>query len=239
MVQFQEVLGTRAVEKITVKEACVLIPAYNEARHIAQVVESARRAGFAVWVLDDGSIDGTADAARSAGAQVFVSGRNQGKGACQRRGIQELLRTDFKALIFMDSDGQHDWRDLTPLLEALDPGRVDVAIGNRLDSPKGMPWMRRATNRLMSGIVSLAAGQAVPDSQCGFRALTREAAAAIHIRSNRFEAESEMILEASRRGYRIAAVPIRCHYGDEKSHIRPMRDTVRFLFFLARYLLTK
>ena len=224
--------------KITPRETCVLIPAYNEAKHIASVIRGVQDAGFSVWVLDDGSTDETTAVAAGTGVRVLRSEKNRGKGACQRRGLEEWLKTNFKAAIFMDSDGQHDPADLAPLLEVLHPGRVDVAIGNRMENPVGMPRLRRATNRLMSAIVSLAARQKVPDSQCGLRALTREAVKVIQIRSDRFEAESEIILEASRKKLNIASLPIRSHYGNQVSHINPWKDTARFLVFLFRYLLT-
>lgn len=225
--------------QVTPQESCVLIPAYNEAQRIGPVICGAQGAGFTVLVLDDGSTDETAAVASKAGARVLVSEKNEGKGACLRRGIEAFLKTDFKAVVLMDSDGQHASEDLSMLLAALDPGHIDMVIGNRMDRPTGMPWIRQATNRLMSAILSLACGQKIPDSQCGYRALTRRAVQTLSIQSDRFEVESEMILEASRHGLVIAAVPVRCVYGSEVSRIRPLRDTVRFVNFLFRYLLTK
>ena len=216
-------------------DVCVLIPAFNEAKTITALIRSVQKAGFKVILSDDGSTDGTRNAAEAIGVQVSTSGLNQGKGACIRRGIQEFLKTDLKALVLMDGDGQHDPSELGLFLDALSLKCADLVIGNRMASPQGMPWVRRLTNLILSSVLSFISGQKVPDSQCGYRALTREAAQKILIRSDRFEVESEIILDASRRGFRIASVPIRCVYADEASRIRPIKDTFRFFSFLFHY----
>ena len=88
----------------------------------------------------------------------------------------------------------------------------------------------------MSWIVSSLARQPIPDSQCGYRAMRREVLEKIELFTTRFEIESEILLEASRCGYRIGAVPIQCVYAGEKSSIHPLRDTLRFFKFLFSYL---
>lgn len=213
----------------------MLIPAYNEAGRIGEVIRRSREQGFKILVSDDGSTDGTAAIAESFGAQVLRADKNEGKGASMRKGLAELLKSDFTAVILMDSDGQHDPADLRAFVGALEAG-ADLVIGNRMDRPEGMPWIRRVTNRVMSGVLSRLAGQRIPDSQCGYRAMTRETAQVLALRSDRFEVESEMILEASKRNFKILSVPVRCIYADETSRIRPWRDTIRFFCFIFRYL---
>lgn len=186
-------------------------------------------------VSDDGSTDGTAEVAKALGVKVLRASTNEGKGASLRRGVRHLLSSEFEAIILMDSDGQHHPDDLSAFVGALNAG-ADLVIGNRMDHPDGMSLIRRFTNRVMSGVLSACAGQRVPDSQCGYRAMTRATARTLSFRSDRFEAESEMILEASRRRLKIASVPVRCIYADEKSRIRPWQDTIRFFYFLIRYL---
>ena len=102
--------------------------------------------------------------------------------------------------------------------------------------PKGMPWIRRATNRLMSWMLSSLAGQWIPDSQCGYRAMKREVLEKMELRTTRFEIESEILLEAARRGYRIGSIPIQSVYGGETSSVHPLKDTLRFFKFLFQYL---
>lgn len=219
------------------EDAYVIIPGYNEAKNIARVVLAVKKLGFPVLVVDDGSKDNMVSLARQAGADVVSYSPNQGKGAAIRRGIHWLLqKTSYQAAIFMDSDGQHDPADLSGFLKALEDPGVDAVIGNRMSDPKGMPLIRRLTNAFMSAILSAAAGQSVPDTQCGYRAVRRQTLSGLSLQTTRFEIESEMILEVARTGARISSIPVRSVYEGGSSHIRPMRDTVRFFRFLFKYL---
>ena len=220
------------------RDVCVLIPGYNESRAIAGVVRSVQDLGFPVLVIDDGSTDNMAEKAREAGAQVLSYGPNQGKGMAIRRGTQWFLeKSSYRAAIFMDSDGQHDPADLSLFLNALETS--DFVVGNRMADPKGMPLVRRLTNRFMSALLSLVARQWVPDTQCGYRAATRDALSKICLKTTRFEIESEMVLEAGRVGSRVASVPVKSLYRGETSDIRPIRDSARFFKFLLAYIFRK
>lgn len=219
------------------QEVCVLIPGYNEAKNIPRVISAVRSRGFSVLVIDDGSGDDMAVQARHAGAEVLSYTPNQGKGVALRRGMEYFLeKTSYRAVIFMDADGQHDPADLDVFLKALDAPAADVVIGNRMQDPKGMSRVRRFTNKFMSAILSLAARQRVPDTQCGYRAIRREALSRLKLQTAHFEIESEIILEAARAGCGILSVPVRSVYEGGASHIHPARDTARFFKFLFEYL---
>jgi len=97
-----------------------------------------------------------------------------------------------------------------------------------------MPWVRRWVNRWMSRRISKAAGQEMPDSQCGFRLMNLEAWSRIPITASRFEVESEMLLKFARAGQVIRFVPIRVIYKNEKSKIHPLQDTVRWFRWWKR-----
>ena len=110
-----------------------------------------------------------------------------------------------------------------------------MLVGNRMTDLKTMPLVRRLTNRFMSSQISAVCGQEIPDTQCGFRMFHRELAAALcEAPSTKYDYETEMLVIASRRGYRIAAVPVRTIYGDETSKIHPVRDTLRFFELMSR-----
>jgi hypothetical protein len=95
--------------------------------------------------------------------------------------------------------------------------------------------VRKMTNRFMSARISAVCGQHIPDTQCGFRMIHRELASALcEASSTNYDYETEMLVIASRRGYRIAAVPVSTIYGDEKSKIHPVRDTLRFFKLMSR-----
>ena len=221
------------------REVCVLIPAYNEEKNISRVLGALKRSGYSVVVSDDGSSDRTAEAAKSLGATVLLADQNRGKGASLRRGFQWFLRQHYKALVLMDADGQHDPEALGSFLNALSRPDGYFIIGNRMRDPGGMPFIRVAANQWMSWLISSVAGQKVPDSQCGYRALRREVVERMMLNTSRFEIESEMILEASRLGFKIISIPIASVYEGGHSHIRPFSDTFRFFRFLVGYLISK
>lgn len=222
------------------EKVCVVIPAYNEERNIARAAKEARGLGYPVLVADDGSSDKTAQSARAVdGVEVLTLGTNQGKGAALRSAFVWCVDKNFAALILMDADGQHDPAELDVFLQALNKGDFDIVVGNRMGNPEGMPLIRRATNRFLSWVLSGLAGQNIPDSQCGYRALRAAVLKAAPLHTARFEIESEMLLQAARLGFRIGSVPIRSVYEGEKSQIRPLRDTFRFFRFLFSYLFLK
>jgi glycosyltransferase involved in cell wall biosynthesis len=217
----------------------VLIPTFNESEKIGSVVRKIRDCGYSVIVVDDGSSDGTAVEARRSGAEVLSSDVNHGKGATLTRGFRHFLTRKYPALAIMDGDGQHDPFELDRFLAAMDTGPAEVVVGNRMGNPEGMPWDRRLTNRLMSRVISGLAGQNIEDSQCGYRALRRAVLERVSFHTQHFEIESEMLLEASRAGFRIASIPIQSVYDGEKSRIRPFLDAARFVKFLISYFFRK
>jgi glycosyltransferase involved in cell wall biosynthesis len=221
------------------QDVCVLIPAYNEEKNIGRIVSEVLSLGFKPVVVDDGSTDSTAQKVRLLKADCVVSRVNEGKGAAIQRGFDWFLKERYDALIVMDADGQHRAQELDRFVAALHEGRGDLIVGNRMANPVGMSWIRVLTNRFMSFLISWAAGQAIPDSQCGYRALTRKAVLNVRLETKRFEAESEMLLRAARAGLKIESMPIESVYRDEISHIRPARDTLRFFRFFFKYLIFK
>lgn len=213
----------------------ILIPAYNEASGIADVVVETLSYGYPVLVIDDGSSDGTAEAARIAGAEVLRLEENQGKGAALEHGFTYAAERNCDAVITLDADGQHAPGDLPAFVQAYQTGSAAVLIGNRFGDASTMPLIRRLTNRFMSGLLSQAMGQHVPDTQNGYRLYRLEALRGISLRAHRFEAESEILLHLAQRGIVIGAVPVATIYGAEESKIRPVRDSLRFLRMLRRF----
>ncbi|MCX7934943.1 MAG: glycosyltransferase family 2 protein [Planctomycetota bacterium] len=212
--------------------ACAVIPACNEAAHIADIVARARRFVAAVLVVDDGSVDDSAQLAAAAGATILRHSRNLGKGAALQAGLDWAVQKGFAFAITLDGDGQHLPEEMPDFLAVA--ADCDLAIGNRMAARCGMPWLRWYTNRLMSAIISHLAGVAIPDTQCGFRLIRCAIWPRLVIRSRNFDYESEMLVAAGRLGLRIVSVPISTVYGAEKSKIRPAQDTIRFLQLVWR-----
>ncbi len=218
---------------------CAVVPAYQEARAIGAVVRRVRAYLDTVVVVDDGSTDGTADAAQAAGATVLRHPRNLGKGIALNTGFAYARDHGCEVLVTLDADGQHDPDDLPRFLEAYARTGIPVLVGNRMAAPGAMPRVRRWTNRAMSWFLSRAMGQYVPDSQCGFRLYRCDVLPFVATRAARYAAESEILLHIAERGIRMDSVPVSAIYRDERSKINPFRDTLRFFLMLHRYYRTR
>lgn len=212
----------------------VVIPAHNEAENIAAVVRGVRAKGLNAIVVDDGSLDASGERARAEGAVVLRHEMRQGKGFSLQQGFQYILEHGDDGVITMDGDGQHSVEDLDRFLEIVAQDPQVVIVGSRMDDPRGMPLIRYLTNRLMSAFISWICRQSIPDTQCGFRYIGREVLSGICLTSRDFEIETEVLIKASKNGYRILAVPVQTIYRNEKSKIRPFRDTARFFSYIIR-----
>lgn len=218
---------------------CILIPAHNEARTISRLVTQLKGKGLDVVVVDDGSADGTTQLAKDAGAAVLTNTQNQGKGFSLQRGFDYIISRNYDALITMDGDGQHAFEDIDNFLTLFREKAPDIISGNRMADHKGMPFVRLMTNRIMSGLISLVCRQRVYDSQCGYRLIRTEVLRNIQLSSSAFEIESEVLIKAAKKGYRIASVPVRTIYAGELSRINPFFDTVRFIVYIIRELFVR
>lgn len=217
-------------------QVAALIPAYREEQFIQDVARRAAQFVDRVVVVDDGSPDRTGEEARASGAEVLVHRRNSGKGAAVKTGLRHLIQTSpVEYTILLDGDGQHLPEEIPRFLEAANRTRSPFLVGNRMADVATMPLVRKLTNWTMSAVISRTAGQPIPDSQCGFRMVHRDLAPHLFGDADAFDFETEMLLLASRRGVKIEAVPITTVYGDEKSKIRPVHDTIRFLKLMRRY----
>jgi glycosyltransferase involved in cell wall biosynthesis len=209
----------------------VVIPSYNEARTIGEIVRGVVRMGMTVLVIDDGSSDMTERIALDNGAMVIRHRDNLGKGFSIREGIRHVLeKTRFEWMIMMDGDGQHHTEDIVSLMKATfgDCGEVDIVTGNRMQETADMPPVRYLTNRFMSWVISGICGQFIPDTQCGYRLIRVNALRDLTLTSEKYDIESEMLMRIAGKGGKIASVPIRTIYGEETSDIHPARDTLRF-----------
>jgi glycosyltransferase involved in cell wall biosynthesis len=212
--------------------ACV-IPAYDAAATLSLVIRQVRKAAphALVIVVDDGSTDGTTESALSADVVVTMP-TNRGKGAALRAGLAVALSHDVSAVVTIDADGQHDAGRIPELVLGL--GDADLAIGTRRRGGTTMPLRRRLTNSLSSGAATLLTGVRLEDTQSGFRAIRRAVLLEVTGRGDGYEYETDFLIRASRRGFRIAHVPVPTLYG-APSHFRPVRDTFRIVRTIWRH----
>jgi glycosyltransferase involved in cell wall biosynthesis len=203
-----------------------LIPAYNEARYVAEVIAGAL-AHLPVLVVDDGSTDDTAARAEAAGAQVLRQTPNQGKGAALRLGFRWALDQGYQAVVMLDADGQHDPAEIPKFLQVYTEHGADQIIGAR--EYRHIPIVRRISNTIGRWSYSWAVGQYVPDNQSGYRLLSRRMVeATLSSQEDRFQFEVEIITICLLLGYTLDWVPIRTIYADEVSHIRPVEHVPEF-----------
>ena len=216
---------------------CAVIPAYNAAETIGPLIQQVKAYGLAVVVVNDGSRDTTPLIASEQGAFVISHLKNQGKGCALRTGFEYAVRAHYDGVVTLDSDGQHDPAEIPQLIRAGEVQHAGIVLGNRMaNGGPTMPQLRRWTNRIMSAVISRLTRQHIPDSQCGFRFIRAEVLQSVPLRAKRFEIETELLFSASARRWKIISVPVKSIYGKARSHIKPVRDTVRFVMLALGYL---
>jgi len=223
------------------EELCAIIPAFNAADTIAEVVRTTREYVAEVMVIDDGSTDDTGPNAEAAGAAVVRHEINLGKGAGLRTGFRWAAEHGYETAVTLDADGQTDPAFIAALLGKYRDEGADVVVGSRAEYWQGMRWYRRIANWISSSLVSLSARQHIEDSQSGYRLVRVSAWLDVEPRSSGYEAESEFLIDAGRHGCKITSVPVTPGFVDgvPSTHYRAGRDSVRFLCTWLRCVFRK
>jgi glycosyltransferase involved in cell wall biosynthesis len=215
----------------------VILPAYNEDRTIAGIVAGCRAAvptGSEIIVVDDGSVDATAARAEAAGARVIRVGRNRGKGHALRLGIE---RSSGAILVFLDTDGQDDPGEIPLLLAALEAG-ADLVVGSRFlgrFDPGAITPINRVGNRALTGVVNVLFRSRLTDSQAGFRAVRRSLFERLELAAQRYDIETDLLLQAIKVGGRVVEVPVRRGARQHgSSGLNPVIDGLRILRRILR-----
>lgn len=223
-----------------------VLPCYNAADTLPALLAGLRAVVPAsrTICIDDGSEDATARLAAESGAIGLSHAANSGKGSSLRTGYRHALALGASEILTLDSDLQHAPGD-APHLFALSE-HYDLVIGSRrkafaptLFNASLMPLPRRLSNRITSGIVSGLTGFSILDSQCGYRLVNRACLETVLplCAETGFMFETEFLLHASRRGFKIGFAEIAVRYGNEKSYIRPFSDTMKFLKLVGSHFL--
>lgn len=221
---------------------CVLICAFNEAERIGSVIRSAlEQHPNEVIVVDDGSSDSTAEIAEECGAVVLKNETNRGKGASLNRGFERVQEKHFDAVIVIDGDGQHNPEEIPRFLDAYQRTGIPILIGNRMADVRGMPLIRRYTNRFMAWVLNRLVKIYVADPPCGYRFYRSDVLPFILSSETRFAFEFDVLVHAALRRIRIDSVRISTIYNRKRrSHVAPVRDAwllfgvVKHHFFAVR-----
>ena len=213
------------------EQTSVVIPAFNEADGIADVVSGLL--GSAAWheilVVDDGSTDATSAAAQAAGARVVRHPYNKGNGASVKSGIREATG---EYVLIIDADGQHEPADATRLVSRL--GDYDLVIGARAHATQATV-ARRLGNHLLNGLASYLTGRPIPDLTSGFRAARRQHLREfIHLLPNGFSTPTTTTLAFIKAGYNVVFEPVEARLRVGQSKIRLLRDGAKFSLIVLK-----
>lgn len=191
----------------------IVIPAYNEETVIESVLLEIQAAGYRhIIVIDDGSTDATREKAMKIPGVIALKHLiNRGKGAAVKTGIEAAKKLGAQIVVTLDGDGQHNPRDIAPMLELIDKG-YDVVLGSRLKNTTGMPYYKICHNYIGNFFVWILYGRFVTDSQSGFRAYSNKALEKIDTKTDRYEYDSEVIREIHYHKLSFVEIPIEVRY---------------------------
>jgi glycosyltransferase involved in cell wall biosynthesis len=191
-----------------------VIPEFNEERSIGKVVRETRKYVDRVIVSDDGSKDRSGEEAEKNGALVLRHIINMGKGFSMRTGCDKafLMGADF--IVTLDGDGQHAPGDIPKLVGTLRKEKLDIVLGSRYLKTE-MPVTKQLGNWLLSSASRIFFGVDVKDTQCGFKAFTRQAYGKIRWDSRNYSVESEIIMRTGKEKLKYKEIPIRTIYQDK------------------------
>lgn len=205
------------------------IPAYNEARHIEEIVSKTLRYVSQVIVVDDGSEDGTGERARGAGATVIKHVGNQGKGVAVNTAFKTARELNPWAMVLLDADGQHRTEEIPQLLNPVLINQADMVVGSRFLTNNHIPKYRMLGQTVLNITTNLGSGIKLTDTQSGFRAFSRKAIEIMRFKETGFAVESEMQFRANRYGLKVTEVPINTNY-DERVKRSPVVHGFGVLF---------
>lgn len=217
------------------KKIAILIAAYNEARHIKDVIRSCKnRYDLDIIIIDDGSTDETAVIIGSLKAEykgivLLKHEKNMGKGQALKTGFSYALRNNYRGVITIDADGQHNPDEIDGFIKILESEEPGIILGSRFHNTRGMPFIRLVTNIFTSWIISAIAGKKIDDVQSGFRYISRDVLENVILETANFDTEPEILLKASWAKFKILSVPITTIYHKNfVSHVNPLKDSVNF-----------
>ena len=189
-----------------------VIPAYNEEKNIAKIIKKAKKYVDGIIVVDDGSKDKTKEAAEKANAVVLKHIVNLGKGAALKTGCDYAVKNGAELIVALDADAQHNPDYIPRFIEKLK--KYDIVFSYRKASKK-MPFVLRFGNWFISRVARFLYGISLNDTQCGFRAFSKEAYKKVRWSVSDYSMESEMISKAGKQRLKYVQIPIQTIYSDK------------------------
>jgi glycosyltransferase involved in cell wall biosynthesis len=207
----------------------VVVPAYNAARYLPELVSRVREyvCDSNLLIVNDGSTDTTLDILKNLNVSFISFRQNRGKGAALAAAFDYAVRQNYRSVLTLDADLQHLPEEI-PGFFAADNGRR-LIIGTRRMNLRIMPFSRWLTNNLTSLIISIFSVTRVRDSQSGFRLIPIPVLKAMPLKTIKYDFESEMLFKAGALRCPIGEVLVSTVYEESKSYINPFKDTFRFI----------
>ena len=218
-------------EKMTALNCVVVIPTYNNAGTIAQVIADVKQYTSDIVVVNDGSTDQTAEILKSIeGIRVLDYAANKGKGYALKLGLKKAREWGYRYAITIDSDGQHYADDIPTFIDRIEQVPDSLLIGARNLTADNMPSKNTFANKFSNFWFKVETGQTLTDTQSGYRLYPLDKLHKIRFITRRYEFEVEVIVRAAWRGVNVENVPIKVYYAPEEervSHFRPLQDFTR------------
>lgn len=209
---------------------CTIIPVYDNAGTVRDIVERSLKFCPDVIVVDDGSGDGSSDQVKELDVQVIRYKKNQGKGQALKTGFKKAAELGFDVAITLDADGQHYPEDIPAFLEMARKHPEAMLIGSRNLATENMPGGNTFANKFSNFWFTVQTGVKLPDTQSGFRLYQLKKLGSLWYLTSRYEAELEMLVAQCWKGVEMIPVKIDVHYppaGERVTHFRPFRDFFR------------
>jgi glycosyltransferase involved in cell wall biosynthesis len=207
---------------------CAVIPFFNEEKTIAEVITRTLKYVNNVIAVNDGSADNSIKNIPVDERIIVLENKfNEGKGSALNKGFRESLKRGYELTFTLDADLQHPPENLQDFFSIIDD--YDIVIGNRLEDISDMPPQRILSNKITSFLMGIKTGQAILDSQCGFRLFRTKIFQDILPTFSGYEAESQILINAARKNYKIGFVKIPTVYGNEKSKMNPLQAITGFI----------
>lgn len=197
---------------MTKKKIYCVIPAYNEIKHISDIINRSKKFCDYVIVVDDGSLDNTFEIAQKAGADTLRLSINMGKGTALKTGCEYAIHHGADIIIFIDADGQHDPSDIPKFVAQLETS--DIVFAYRIFNQK-MPLVFRFGNKVINKTIRILFGINLRDTQCGYRAFNKDVYRKIRWTAMDYTIESEMIAYTAKSGLKYSQVPIQTVYNED------------------------
>jgi glycosyltransferase involved in cell wall biosynthesis len=220
----------------------IIIPAFNPLiQHLKELIHRLKKMKMSnpveILIVDDGSSTPINKNDFSEDIHIRRHTINKGKGAALKTGFNHFLKNDSVLLVItIDADLQHPPEKISDFIKAYESGKGQLIVGYRRRALSIMPFHRIFSNMSTSLIISVLTGQLIKDSQNGFRLLSKEVLREVHLKEDGFQMESEMLIKAGWKDFRIGFVSMPTIYSLEKSSINNVKDTLNFILLILKFL---